>query len=90
MIESMGQAIALLIFSAFIIFLLAKLFTSPMQSMLKLMINSVVAVIMLCFAGIIGEYLGIHFPINSLTVVLVAILGLPGLILIAVMNFLLV
>ncbi|MBR6755874.1 MAG: pro-sigmaK processing inhibitor BofA family protein [Peptococcaceae bacterium] len=90
MIESMEQLIALLVFSAFVIFLLAKLFASPLQSMLKLMLNSVIAVVLLCFAGIIGEYLGINFPINPLTIVLVAILGLPGLILIALMNFLLI
>ena len=90
MIENLEQLIALLVFSAFAVVFLAKLFTSPLQSMLKLMFNSIAAVIILCFAGTLGEYLGIHFPINPLTIVLVAVLGIPGLILVALMNFLLI
>lgn len=90
MLTNSIQIVAFVVFSVFIAAVIARLLSSPMQSMLKLMINSVVAVVLLCFAGIIGEYLGINFPINPLTVLLVAVLGLPGLLLVALMNFLLV
>lgn len=89
MVQTSIQMIAFVVFSLFVVYLLARLVYSPMQTMLKLMVNSVAAVVLLCFAGIIGDYWSIHFPINPLTVLLVAILGLPGLLLVALMNFLL-
>ena len=39
--ESMGQLVVLLVFSAFVVFFLIKLFASPLQSILKFLFNSV-------------------------------------------------
>ena len=58
--------------------------------MLKLLLNSTLAVVVLCFTGMIGEYWGIHLPINPVTVLLIAILGLPGLLLVAVLYMLMI
>ena len=82
-----------LIFIAFaivVILLIARLATAPVQAMLKLLINSVAAVVLLCFVGMIGEYWGVHLPINPVTILLIAVLGLPGLLLVAVLHFLFV
>ena len=73
-----------------LIFLIARLATAPVQMMLKLLMNSVLAVVILCFISMIGEYWGVHLPINPVTVLLIAILGLPGLLLVAVLYVLLV
>ena len=79
-----------IVFAIVVILLIARLATAPVQAMLKLLLNSVVAVILLCFIGMIGEYWGIHLPINPVTILLIAILGLPGLLLVAVLHFLFV
>ena len=78
------------LFAVALIFLIARLATAPVQMMLKLLMNSVLSVVILCFISIIGEYWGIHLPINLVTVLLMAVLGLPGLLLISVLYFLLV
>ncbi len=82
------ESFIFVLFSIVVIVLIARLATSPVQAMLKLLINSVAAVILLCLIGMIGEYWGVHLPINPVTILLIAILGLPGLLLVATLHFL--
>ena len=79
--------ILFVLFSIAVILLLARLATAPMQMMLKLITNSVLAVLLLCFVGLIGEQWGVHLPINPVTILLIAVLGLPGLLLVTVLHF---
>ena len=75
-------------FAIIVILLIARLATSPIQAMVKLLVNSTAAVMLLCLISIVGEYRGIHLPINPVTILLIAILGLPGLLLVSVLYFL--
>ena len=75
-------------FAIIVILLIARLATSPIQAMVKLLVNSTAAVMLLCLISIVGEYWGIHLPINPVTILLIAILGLPGLLLVSVLYFL--
>ena len=84
------ESILFVLFAIIVILLIARLATAPVQAMLKLLVTSVTAVILLCFISIIGEYWGIHLPINPVTILLIAILGLPGLLLVGVLHFLFV
>lgn len=84
------ESIIFVAFAIVVIILIARLATAPVQAMLKLLINSVVAVVLLCFIGMIGEYWGVHLPINPITILLIAILGLPGLLLVALLHFIFV
>ncbi len=84
------ETVLFVFFAVALIFLIARLATAPVQMMLKLLMNSVLAVVILCFISMIGEYWGVHLPINPVTVLLIAILGLPGLLLVAVLYVLLV
>ena len=81
------ESIWFLLFAIVVILLIAKLATAPVQAMLKLLVNSTAAVMLLCFISIIGEYWGVHLPINPVTILLIAILGLPGLLLVAMLYF---
>lgn len=83
-------SILFVFFAIAVILLIARLATAPVQMMLKLLMNSMFAVILLCFVSIAGEYWGIHLPINPVTILLIAILGLPGLLLVGVLHFLLI
>ena len=74
----------------FLVYLLVKLVSSPLQLAIKLVVNAIMAVVLLCVLSIVGEIWQYHLPINPVSVLLVAILGLPGLILLAVLNFLFV
>lgn len=84
------DSVLFVFFAIALIFLIARLATAPMQVMVKLLMNSMLSVVILCFISMIGEYWGVHLPINPVTVLLIAILGLPGLLLISVLYFLLV
>ena len=79
------EGILFVAFAIIVILLIAKLATSPIQAMVKLLVNSMAAVMLLCFISIVGEYWGIHLPINPVTILLIAILGLPGLLLVAML-----
>ena len=81
------ESIWFLLFAIVVILLIAKLATAPVQAMLKLLVNSTAAVMLLCFISIVGEYWGVHLPINPVTILLIAILGLPGLLLVAMLYF---
>jgi inhibitor of the pro-sigma K processing machinery len=81
------EGILFVAFAIIVILLIAKLATSPIQAMVKLLVNSMAAVMLLCFISIVGEYWGIHLPINPVTILLIAILGLPGLLLVAMLYF---
>lgn len=72
----------------FLVYLLVKLVASPVQWVMKLAVNSIIAVVMLCVLSIVGEMWAFHLPINPVTVLLIAILGIPGLLLVALLNFL--
>ena len=81
------ETVLFVFFAVALIFFIARLATSPVQMMLKLLMNSLLSVVLLCFISMIGEYWGIHLPINPVTVLIIAILGLPGLLLVSVLYF---
>lgn len=62
----------------------------PWRIVGKLARNMIVALVVLCLLGMIGQAFSFHLPINLLSVLLLAVLGLPGLGLLVVLNFLLV
>lgn len=84
------ETVLFVFFAVALIFFIARLATSPVQMMLKLLMNSLLSVVLLCFISMIGEYWGIYLPINPVTVLIIAILGLPGLLLVSVLYFLMV
>lgn len=73
---------------SFLVYILARLITAPVQLVLKLAVNSIMAVVLLCILSMLGEMWSYHLPVNPVTVLIIAILGLPGLVLVAVLNFL--
>ncbi|MDK2824756.1 MAG: inhibitor of the pro-sigma processing machinery [Clostridia bacterium] len=60
----------------------------PIQWIVKILVNSIIALIGLLILNIIGNFVGFHLPINPVTVIGVGVLGLPGLILLIIMHFL--
>ena len=84
------ETVLFVCFAIAVIFLIARLAVSPAQVVLKLLLNSVLAVVLLCVVGILGETWGIRLPINPMTILLIAILGLPGLLLFSVLYMLMI
>lgn len=80
-----AQALIYVFFVLIALLALSALFT-PIRLGLKLLINSVFGFLGLVIAGVFGNFLGISISINILTVLLTAILGIYGLILIIILN----
>lgn len=69
-----------------LIFIFGRLFLWPLKVILKLALNSLIggAVILIINAAAGG--IGIAIPLNALNAVIVGILGLPGAILLILLN----
>ena len=82
---------SLLIIAAVIIVIMLALKSGyPWLFLGKLARNMLLSLVVLCVLGMIGQIFSFHLPINLPAVLILAILGLPGLGLLVVLNFLLV
>ncbi len=82
-------AMVILVATLFAIFFIVYLVVKPFRWVLKIVFNSLLGVIFLWVINIIGQGLGFHIPINLLTILIVGLLGIPGLIVLIVFNLLL-
>ena len=76
------------LFILFLVYIVVKVMIVPIQWIVKILVNSVVALIGLIVLNIIGNFVGFHLPINFVTVLGVGVLGVPGLILLIIMHLL--
>jgi len=76
------------LFLLFLIYIVVKVMIVPIQWIVKILVNSVLALVGLIILNIIGGFVGYHLPVNFVTVIGVGALGVPGLILLIIMHFL--
>lgn len=57
--------------------------------MLKLLANSLIGAIILLIVNFVGGYFGFHIGLNFITILFVSILGIPGAILLVIIQLLL-
>lgn len=75
-------------FLLLLIYIVARVMFKPIRWVVKLIVNSIVALVGIMVINIIGNYFGFHLPINPISVIGVGVLGVPGLFLLFLMNFL--
>ena len=68
------------------IIIIGKIFIVPIKFIMKLLINSILGAILLYIVNIIGTACGFHIGINTATVLIVGILGIPGVILLILFS----
>jgi inhibitor of the pro-sigma K processing machinery len=68
------------------IFIFGKLFLWPIKIVLKLVFNSILGGAIIMLINHFGSEFGVFIPLNFITSVVVGILGLPGAILLLVLN----
>jgi inhibitor of the pro-sigma K processing machinery len=76
------------LFLLFLIYIIIKVMIVPIQWIVKILVNSVIALVGLLILNFIGSFVGFHLPVNFITVIGVGVLGVPGLILLVIMHFL--
>ncbi len=72
-----------------ILFIVLKVLTFPAKLVTKLLINGVVGGVIVFLVNLIGANFGFAIDLNWITAIIVGILGIPGVIVAVIIQFLL-
>ena len=61
-----------------LLYFLGKLFVLPIKSILKLIGNSILGAILIYIINLVGAMFNFHIGLNFFTIFFVALLGVPG------------
>ncbi len=66
-----------------VLWLICKIFAWPLKILFKLVVNAVMGAVVLLLVNVVGSMVGFTLPITALTSLIVGVLGVPGVVLIA-------
>ena len=69
------------------LFLIGRVFALPVKKVLKLVFNSILGGGLIYVINIIGSSFGFHIGLNLVTSITVGILGIPGAIILVIIQF---
>lgn len=72
-----------------ILFVFLKIIAVPVKIVIKLMLNALIGGVVLFLLNLIGAQFGLVLDINWLTTLLVGFFGVPGVIIVLILQFLL-
>ncbi len=70
-----------------LILLFCRIFTKPLKWLFKALLNGIIGGLILGAVNFFGGFAGITLIINPLSAMLVGLLGIPGLILVAALQY---
>lgn len=79
--------ILIVIGCAIAIFIIGKIFLFPIKKILKLVLNTIIGGAIIYIINLIGASFGFHLGLNVITSLVVGILGIPGAILLIILQF---
>ena len=82
------NSILTLVLAVAIIFVLVKLISAPIRWIFKLLINALCGFVVLFLVNFFGQYFGITLEMNVFNALIAGIFGLPGVILLVLLQFL--
>lgn len=68
-------------------FIVGKILTFPIRKILKLIFNTIMGGVIIYIINLIGANFGFHIGLNIITSLVVGILGIPGAILLVILQF---
>lgn len=71
-----------------VLFIILKILTLPMKLIIKLLINGAVGGIIILLVNLIGASFGFAINLTWITALIVGILGVPGVVIVAILQFL--
>ena len=71
---------------AIAIFVIGKIFFYPIKKIMKLMFNTLIGGFIIYLINLIGTSFGFHIGLNIITSLVVGILGIPGAILLIILE----
>ena len=72
---------------ALAILIIGKIFLFPIKLLLKLVLNTIIGGSIIYIINLIGANFGFHIGLNLITSLIVGILGIPGAILLIILQF---
>ena len=72
---------------ALAIFIIGKILLFPLKKILKLVFNTLIGAAIIYIINLIGASFGFHIGLNIITALVVGILGIPGAILLIILEF---
>lgn len=72
-----------------VMWLLCKILAWPLKMMWKLLVNAIVGAVILLLFNMVGGLFGFTITITALRALLVGILGVPGVVILIILEFLL-
>lgn len=74
---------------AIAIFIVGKIFLYPIKKILKLVFNTLIGGCLIYLINLIGASFGFHMGLNMVTSLVVGVLGIPGAILLIILELIL-
>ena len=82
-----GEIIALAVLGFILLLILTRVFARPLALIVKLLINTLLGFLGLGGINLLTPYIGLHIPLNFLSALTVGILGVPGILLLLVFQW---
>lgn len=86
--EFLFSNILIIIAGVFVLWLIIKLFLTPIKWIFKLLINTLVGFAALWVLNFFGDFIGISLGLNWINALVVGVFGFPGVVLLLVLKYL--
>ncbi|HHV72089.1 MAG TPA: pro-sigmaK processing inhibitor BofA [Clostridia bacterium] len=84
------RVIAAFIFGVLLLYLFAKILFVPLKIVGRLVFNGILGGVILWLVNLVGSFFDFSVPINPITALVAGFLGIPGVVLIIALKFLMV
>ncbi|MDW7675001.1 MAG: pro-sigmaK processing inhibitor BofA family protein [Bacillota bacterium] len=78
-----------ILLAVFLIWIIGNILLKPIKLVVKLIYNSIIGLVLLLVINFIGGFFGLTIAINLITVLVAGLLGVPGLGLLVILQYLL-
>lgn len=80
------QTIIYVVIGVLLLWLIIKLFSTPIKWALKLLLNALLGFVMLFIFNFLGGFIGLELTVGWLSAIVAGILGIPGIILLLLIE----
>lgn len=75
-----------IVIGALLLWLIFKIFATPIKWALKLLINALLGFVMLFIFNYLGSFIGLNITVGWLSAIVAGVLGIPGIILLLLIE----
>jgi inhibitor of the pro-sigma K processing machinery len=71
-----------------LLYFLARIFIIPIRFVVRMIFNGVIGGVLLWLTNLGGRFIGIAVPVNPITALIAGFLGVPGVVLVIILQYL--